>query len=81
MNTSRIANGIRYVAALAGAATLCTTELIAQMVPPSGGGTVIAEPVLSPPVGGTPEPIMLAVGGVAVGAYYVFRKVRSKRDA
>ena len=42
-----------------------------------GGGAPGASPITS--AGGTPEPALLAIGGVAAGAFWVVKKIRGRR--
>ena len=55
------------------AGVMLASEALSQGLP----GT---DTTLPPSTGGTPEPTMLAIGGVAAGAYWVFRKARGRRQ-
>lgn len=66
--------------AVVGSLSLLAMHAAAQTLPPTVPSSPSASPMING-ASGAPEPATLAIGGVAAGAYFLYRKLRTKRES
>jgi hypothetical protein len=75
-----LTNWIARSTATLGALSVLAMHAAAQTLPPSVPSSPSASPMING-ASGAPEPATLAIGGVAAGAYFLYRKLRTKRES